>query len=65
VHENPHRVGGGLNTHFLASVPAGLRAGLQDRSADHLAASADAVLIEPLSPGLCRHSAEGRKRCRT
>jgi hypothetical protein len=36
VHENPHRVGGGLNTHFLASVPADLRAALQDRLADHL-----------------------------
>jgi hypothetical protein len=32
----PNCVGGGLNTHFLASVPADLRAAFQDRLADHL-----------------------------
>jgi hypothetical protein len=40
-------VGGGLNIHFLASVAADLRAAIS-------AAFADAVLIEPLSPGLSR-----------
>jgi hypothetical protein len=46
VHENPERAGGGLNTHFLASVPAVLRSSLQERITAHLCASDGAILIE-------------------
>jgi hypothetical protein len=46
THENPERVDGGLNSHFLTSVPAALRPAFDKRAGQLLDGNEGSVLIE-------------------